>query len=62
MIDEEYAMRRDPLLKQKNEGRDGYRNRTQNPYKYEIQMHEYISWDVGYANEMNDQCLIDMGR
>ena len=62
MSDEEYVMRRDPLLKQKNEGREGYTNRTKNPYSYETELYKYVSWEKGYVDEMNDQCLIDMGR
>lgn len=62
MADQEYQFRRFPLLKQVNEGREGYQNGTHNPYDYKTQSHEYVSWDVGYGNEMGDQCLIDMGR
>lgn len=61
MNNREYDLRCNPLLKEKEEGRDAYPS-CDNPYDKDTQFDQHISWEVGWANECDDQALIDMGR
>lgn len=63
MTEREYQRRKNPLLEESQEGRRaGYDGQFGNPYDRETQFDQYVSWEEGWADGLDDKCLEDMGR